>query len=328
MNKNLADKILNFDKSINSIFNKLTVMYWALKDFKNNDTSNKDTDKNLSYLKSYLSRNITSYGSYNLSQNIVLLSNKISSKQNKNVELFKSFGLGDAGALKYIKDPVFQQLYKYYSAREIELKSKYDNFLKTIFKSVNLIKSVEKDWNLYVENEMNNSARLDEDERIIIENYRNNNFSPGNIISISKIRCSKKRTGFIAMLEQMTKKLLIRLETNDDIPLIVDMHFTFDEIGEESASLSNEDSKYKYIKWWGQTPKLVYFVKQLLVQHIIIAPPKDDLESIIVSHFYYAKKYRHYTRKDVQDAESNTLNNKHQKPLGFEEIDNLLNDLK
>ena len=320
----LADEIIQLDILINSNFQELTNIYWLLK--KKNEANNTiDLKDKVSFLKSYLSRNISSYSQYNLSYDIALLSNKSKSKQISYIEILKKIGIEDDEILKHKSDPTLLKLHNYYTQQYKALMTTVNKYIDGMFQNVVMNSTLKKDWADTAKKELNSKV-TDKDDKIIIEHYQKTILIDSS--NIEKIECKTSRTAFISMFEQLSEMRLIKLNKNDEIQLIVGMHFTFNEKVEGNDLHSKEESEYNYIKWWGSNPKLFYFIQQLLEREIIICPSLDDLQNIIVKHFYYTKNGRLYNRKDVQDAESNMLKNINKKPIGFAAIDSLLDSLK
>jgi hypothetical protein len=323
----LAEDIISLDISINDSIEKLTLIYWALKDDMQENSPKTELKNKLLFLKSYLASNITSYAQYNLSNDVVLLSNKTRKEKNEQTEVLRQIGFGNKEVLKYLNDPIYSKIHNYYTEREKVTSQTYNDFIK--FFSVKMSKTMQKDWQTYAEKQLNSSGK-DIDDKIIHENYINKQLtSVGNTLDKPKNQHAKKiisrinREAIIELFEQLANRLMLKLDSNAEIGQLVGTHFAFEE-EEKNGSVS----QYKSIKWWGSTTQLVYFVNQLLTRQIIATPDNIDREDIIITHFYYVRGNKHYARKDIQDAWGNILDNKNQKPINSEIIDELLDDLK
>lgn len=318
----LAADIFSLDLSINDSFEKLTLIYWAHQNDLEQNPSNTQLQNKLSYLKSYLANNIITYNQYNISNNVILLSNKPEPK-NSQIEILRQIGLGNKEVLKYVNDPVYQKLYNYYNEREKSVNQLFNDFFVYFFNSDKLSKVMLNDWNFFIEKQLGLKQK-NADDKIIVENYRNKqltshdtspNMSKNQIPP--KIESKLKKEKFIRLFNELIKNLLVK-HSNSEIEQLLGIHFEFDEINEKSID------SFKFIKWWGKTTDLIYLIKKLHRREIIAIPDTDDIESIIVSHFYYTKKNKLYDRKYIQDTMTNMLGNKKQ---DNELIDFILNNL-
>jgi len=137
--KELADKIISLDSSVNREFHKLIFLYWTLK---NSYNDKKVAEKRL-FLKAFLHRNIISYKPYNLSQNLLRLGNKKKTDKDKDAKYLSEYALGVNDAIKHIGIPFLNQRINYCSYELEELKSQVRQITDFVNKTTDL-REIEK----------------------------------------------------------------------------------------------------------------------------------------------------------------------------------------
>lgn len=342
--KELADKIIALDSSINREFHKLIFLYWALK---NSPIDNKVAEKQ-SFLKAYLHRNIISYKLYNLSENLVRLGNKKNTGKDKDAKYLSEYASGLIDAIKHIGIPFLNQRINYCSYELEELRGQVKQLTDFLNKTTDLHETgkLREMINIFNKNmvEQISIKPDDEKEKIIFANISETNFTPLNIKSLKEIpnfnlsqnrkkKPSKKlydirikslvsKKDISNILNDM-KRTYINFGNVKELNSILKDHFLFDNINANSNPKFIYDNNTK-IKWKDKNNRvLIYFIKQLIEKRFIDVP-EHTFDLLIENHFYDEINDSSYEKKKVRDN-ANAMMKTNGVPKGHKDIDKILN---
>lgn len=343
-NKELSDKIIALDISINKEFHKLIFLYWALK---NSPIDNKVAEKQ-SFLKAYLYRNIISYKPYNLSENLVRLGNKKNTDKDKDAKYLSEYATGVIDAIKHIGIPFLNQRINYCSYELEELSGQVRQLTDFVNKTTDLreigkFREMMDIFNKNMENQISIKSD-DEKEKIIFANISETNFTPLNIKSLKEIpntslsqmrneRPGKKsydiRIKSLASKQSIfnifndMKWTYLNFSSSKELNSIIKNHFLFDNINANSNPKFIYDNDTK-IKWKDKNNRvLIHFIKQL-IQKRFIDVPEHTFDILIEKHFYDDINDCSYEKKKVRDN-ANAMMKTNEVPKGHKEIDKILN---
>lgn len=351
--RELADKIITLDGSINKNFQKLGYIYFALKSLKNNLPENNELNDKLLFLKSYLYRNIISYKQYNLSYDLLKLSKRKIPEQDEITQYLKSYVSGVTDALNLIALPSL----KIKSSYALNLKNDSDekvqqiaNFIKTI-PDFYKITDIKKQMSLFVGNSQSLTIKIDDDKEQTIQNdlsaiksdisdiksffnylTSQNQFAESKKfskkIAYSRINCKKALKDIILLFEMLESKKIVKFVDRSNVDIIINLHFEF-----ENKEKCNQHEitliEKKKIIWLTSQRLLIYFIEQLKERDVISFPPTYKVSRLIITHFC-DENGENYKLSSISDQQKKMKNNKKSKigeigkPEGFEIIDSLI----